>query len=365
MDAPLFLHSWWRASSTYFWSLCRRDPTLLAFAEPFHELFTPEFDASRAAITSNPDSNPNLFHPALSGGGYFAEYEDVIAAGGLAAHPKSITFDEYFLAPDGPGAATDAGARALIAHAHAQGRRPVMAAVRTMGRMARLRRRFGGDHVLLLRDPADQWASMIHQLAHGNAYFLDASLLVGAKAVAHPDGAILMAPLGIAHIHHHSIVREVQIAGLIRADIGALKAFEAYYAVQLLALAHNWRAADIIIDTNHIAEDSHARSVAAQALGALTPALADLSDFERPARSERVAALIDDARNSVHQRAPDVVSQEVCAAAEAHPTAPTLQDMAARASAARQARTARLNAPTDPATNAAERHAPPDAERGA
>jgi hypothetical protein len=167
-DAPIFIHSLWRAGSTYLWSRFRALPQICAYYEPFHEALASASEADLAAST--PESWSSGHEPLERP--YFAEFLPLIADRGVPGFAKSFSIDHYF--EDDPAilAGEDRYVAALIAHARAQAKRPVFGCCRTLGRARWLKRRFGGVHLVLTRNPRQQWYSgYLQKIERGNAYF--------------------------------------------------------------------------------------------------------------------------------------------------------------------------------------------------
>lgn len=156
MSDPVFLHSGWRCSSTWVWSRFRALDEALAFYEPFHEglaTLTP------AAIERGRAETSGLNHPAL-GRPYMAEYGPLLkAGGGVAGYRSRFAMAAHFMAAEAFDLPQEAYVAGLVGLAQAAGRTPVLACCRSMGRAPWLRRRFGGLHLVLARDPVSQWAS--------------------------------------------------------------------------------------------------------------------------------------------------------------------------------------------------------------
>ena len=166
---PVWVHSSFRVSSTWFWSRFRRLPNVVAYQEIFHELLgslTPE----RAATFSYRDWDSG--HPPSAP--YFLEYAPFLREGWLKCDdrlasgsfiPKSIDRSIE--------CAEVAHIEKLIDKASASRRTPVLTDVRTLGRVHGLWRHFGGFHILLHRNLFRQWCSYSGQELRGNAYFIN------------------------------------------------------------------------------------------------------------------------------------------------------------------------------------------------
>jgi hypothetical protein len=79
--------------------------------------------------------------------------------GGVHGFEARLALDDYFLPADQEDPGQAAYVETLIAAARREDRTPVLACCRTLGRIGWLRRRFGGTHIVLIRDPVQQWRS--------------------------------------------------------------------------------------------------------------------------------------------------------------------------------------------------------------
>jgi hypothetical protein len=171
---PIWVHSSFRASSTWFWSRFRRNPHALAYQEVFNEglaTLTPE----KAAAISYRDWDSR--HPPSAP--YFLEYAPFLSKG-WPKFDESIAY-RCFIPKSPDRSITSAEAthvQSLLEKAWALRRTPVLTAVRSLGRVYGLRRRFGGYHILLHRNLFRQWCSYSSQEMRGNPYFVDRTDLV-------------------------------------------------------------------------------------------------------------------------------------------------------------------------------------------
>jgi hypothetical protein len=276
--APVFIHSWWRTSSTYLRHKLREHDSLCCFAEPLHEvvgILTPQIVHSRP----DPEKMKALHHPELKRG-YFAEYGPLLK-GGIPFH-KSLSYDRYFLGPGERDPQLETYLAALIGSARERGKRPVLAFTRSALRAAWMKRRFGGLHVALLRDPREQWGSMLEQRRQGGAYFLAGVLAIAARLRAR-------VPRAFAHLQcklpdHRADAYNPQELGFYMELLKATRAYEMYAVFALLWLASALQmlsVADFALDASRLSGDAAARRAAGERLAAQGLA-ADLSDMSTP-----------------------------------------------------------------------------------
>jgi hypothetical protein len=179
MSDIVFVHSGFRTGSSWLRDKFRAADGTLVFGEVFHEMLA-VLDAE-TAMSLAPGSW-NSRHPEAAP--YFLEYVPLLRSeGGIAAYSEEMAFERYF--PKG-GRLSDEERHyieLLIKHARKMGRSPVFSCTRTMGRMKQLKDAFGGKHILLTRDPFQQWCSYTEHAANGNPYFLRTNELILKSAL--------------------------------------------------------------------------------------------------------------------------------------------------------------------------------------
>jgi len=167
---PIWVHSSFRVSSTWIWWRFRQNPDVVAYYEIFNEALA-ELEPSRLAIHGARDWNSS--HPPVAP--YLLEYIRAHLEGEMRLYDPRMAYERFMpTAPDKSISDEEAAYLAgLIRCAAAEGRRPVLTAVRSLGRVQGLRQRFGGYHILWYRNIFRQWCSFSGQYHSGNSYFLD------------------------------------------------------------------------------------------------------------------------------------------------------------------------------------------------
>ena len=152
MANPVFVHSMFRAGSTYLFSVFRRAEELYrCYYEPMHERVAwAANDVSR--LTPASSEAPKLRHPQLNKP-YFEELRESWRLWKDAITPDMV-YQGYFSQE-----AQSAGVPLYRALLSAAGPRPVFCDCRTTGRIGTLKRELGGQHLFLWRNPWDQWWS--------------------------------------------------------------------------------------------------------------------------------------------------------------------------------------------------------------
>ncbi|MCD6274391.1 MAG: hypothetical protein J7K30_16505, partial [Deltaproteobacteria bacterium] len=150
---PIFIHSLFRAGSTYLFHVFRRsDAGYWCYQEPLHELSYYSKEDRELLLSEKGEKMEQLRHPSL-GDPYFLELYEV-ADDCLGALSAESIYDAYFAMGD-----LDPGIgfwRSLIHAAHA---RPVIQECRTSARISTIKSALGGFHLYLWRNPWDQWWS--------------------------------------------------------------------------------------------------------------------------------------------------------------------------------------------------------------
>jgi hypothetical protein len=280
---PVFLHGGWRSCSTYVWSKFRALDGALAFYEPFHEALaglTPQAIAADTAETSN------LRHPRM-GAPYMAEFEDLLAVGGgVRGYRPRFAMDSYFMDADDEDPAQEAYVAGLIKHARSQGRTPVLGCCRSLGRAGWLRRRFGGVHITLMRDPISQWASghEFRRRPDRASYFeLCPFAILGlaggrAAAWARRWGA----PWRLSAGDPDRVLRQLRANLFCRRPAASYAAFAAVY---VLAHLRAIEASDMILDMDRLSLDSAYAAAAARTIAAASGLTPDFGDCSAPRRA--------------------------------------------------------------------------------
>lgn len=183
----IFLHSSWRAASTYVWAKFRERTDSYCYFEPLNEhLFTATAEVIDRFVPWSFANHPPLKAP------YLAEYRPLIrGVGGIPGFPAHLTFGRYCAGGDDSLPELEAYMDVLAALAGRMRRRPVYGFVRTDMRIGWFRSRMAGAHVFIRRDPRRQFLSMLRQAVQGNPYFL----LRGVVILRHNMEAAAFAPL--------------------------------------------------------------------------------------------------------------------------------------------------------------------------
>lgn len=276
LSAPVFVHSGWRCSSTYIWHKFRAVPQALAYYEPWHEQLarlTPE------AIERERPSTSGLRHPS-EGLPYLAEFTDLLhGQQGVVGYEGRFALDNYFLEPDAEDPRQAAYVGNLITAAQRQARTPVLACCRTLGRIGWLRRRFGGTHIVLIRDPVQQWRSFYSLRKRPRpTYFEQCQYVILSEAA---QGAVAARRLGLKAADGDLAARIKAVRDRFKHAPAAVS-FAAFLAVYVLSYLEALPQADLVIDVDRLgAEPDYARAMA-ERVSKLTGLAIDFADCRSP-----------------------------------------------------------------------------------
>jgi len=273
------VHSGWRCSSTYVWNRFRALPGVRAYYEPWHEQLarlTPE------TIYAETPDNSGLRHP---GGDrpYLQEFEVVLdPAGGVRRFEPGFALDRFWIEPEASDLCQQAYVEELVGAARARGETPVLACCRTLGRAGWLKRRFGGFHVMLIRDPVQQWLSFYSLRKRPRPTYFELCHYVLLSEMA-----------GCADVSRTLLGRDFDGGGTLDERLAAVRrqlkrapasvSFQAFLAVWLRSYLKALPQADLVVDVDRLARDqAYARQVEA-AIEAGCGLRPDFSDCRAPA----------------------------------------------------------------------------------
>jgi hypothetical protein len=274
-DDPIFVHAWFRSSSTWFWAKLRNDQRFCAYYEPLNEelqRITPVILRNGPAGAFKGDNHPELDRH------YFYEYIDLIEARNLGFDPR-LSYHRYFLNADEQDDLLRNYLERLIAAARAAGKRPALCFCRSQMRALWMRKHFGSLHVSQIRNPWDQWISFGR-----HPYFKNTSLLTAfwlnrnhPECFSHVPGFEQMS------------IAWAQGKNFRYRDIDCFSIFiTLWIASTLQALS----ASDIVVDVDLIGIDREARRQVERNLAGAGLTM-DLSDCRPPTLRQRLPNRIE------------------------------------------------------------------------
>ena len=269
-DSPIFIHSLFRAGSTYLFSRLRRCDTLFCYYESMHELVAwASEDVARLELERRSDKMQQLHHPVLDAD-YFDELKQVWPAWQNRLAPMTV-YGGYFAETP-----ADAGQEFFEALCAVSPRQPVFSECRTAGRISALKRGVGGHHAYLWRNPHDQWWS----------YQIDPYFDAASRIIAHADPlpaplAELLRSMGCPRAPESSFSEARDYYDLRPAS--AVDSYTWFYGLWLFTLDHALENADLLINIDSLSGSPNHQDAVVRALAEWGARDIDLSDAASPA----------------------------------------------------------------------------------
>jgi hypothetical protein len=199
----IFLHSSWRAASTYVWSKFRQRSDTYCYFEPLNEhLFAATAEVIDRFVPWSFANHPPLeapyleeFRPLIRRDGDGGIPGSGVQGFGIPGFPAHLTVGRYCATRDDSLPELEAYLSDLAQLAARLGRRPVYGFVRTDLRVGWFRARMPGTHIFIRREPRRQFMSMLRQAVQGNPYFLQRGVVILRHNFEAPAFAPLLAAL--------------------------------------------------------------------------------------------------------------------------------------------------------------------------
>ncbi len=155
VQKPIFIHSLFRAGSTYIFKVFRRSGSgYYCYQEPLNEFLIYTTTEPDKLLGIAQEMQEYLRHPELDKP-YFYEFHKIADEIATAFH-KEFSYDQYFISENDDIGDLKAYFTILMDGAEGQ---PVFQCCRSVGRVERLKSDCDGLHVFLWRNPWDQWWS--------------------------------------------------------------------------------------------------------------------------------------------------------------------------------------------------------------
>lgn len=275
----IFLHGGWRCGSTYVWNKFRAHDAVLAFYEPFNERLA---RCTADGISNDTQHAWNSRHPQLTAP-YFAEYLPLISGKGVARYEDRFAVQRYFVPTQQP-LEEAAYLASLLRRAEASDKQPVLGFSRSLGRVGAIKRIFGGSHVVLMRDPVQQWLSARSQrVQHGNPYFELGHLMILALAPRLSIAGRIAHWLKLPHLRFGSFGHHYRLLRRRFEPLDDQLSYRAFLAVYMLSYMEALPHADVVIDVDRLSRlRPYARTVGHELLHATGVDL-DFADCTLPA----------------------------------------------------------------------------------
>lgn len=282
----IFLHGGWRCGSTYVWNKFRQCPTTTAFYEPFSEkLAGYTADKILKDVATAWDSR----HPPLDAP-YAAEYLPLIVGLGVPLYRDSFAVQRYFVARDAPLEERDY-LDSLLQHALSRSDCGVFGFSRSLGRVGALKRHFPGCHVVLMRDPVQQWLSCrSYRTRFEQPYFELCHFLILALAPQDSTAALAARWLRLPTVPTGPFERQLKFMRSRWRQPDDALSYRVFLTVYVLSYLHALPEADLLIDMDELDQRFSNESVA-RALAARTGLSLDFSDCSMPTHDANDAAV--------------------------------------------------------------------------
>jgi hypothetical protein len=237
----VFIHSLFRAGSTYLYSKFKESGAK-CYQEPIHEIVISAQDDINY-LKSDDTNSSQLRHNNLVSEYYSELYE--LGSEVISKLDEHDIYTNYF--SDTVSDALDDYISSLLS-----GSEPIIAIqeCRTSSRIESFKRKFGGQHIFLTRNPRDQWWSY-----RVDRYFDTTTQLIW--------GTFEQAPNVVRQLAQHiAIPRAIDAALLSQMDryhcepMSVATSYFSFYALWLLGYIEAIRHADVIIDMDRLSLDA-------------------------------------------------------------------------------------------------------------
>ena len=243
--SPIFIHSLFRAGSTYIFNAFRRaEKGYWCYQEPENE-FLIHLNGDANKLLENSEGTVSVLrHPQLNKPYYWEFYQIKDDLKGLFR--KSFSYDTYFIETmAGFTADLSQYFNALITYAKG---RPVLQLCRSSGRIGAFKQSFGGIHIHLWRDPRNQWWSF-----KVNNYFDSVVQLIFNASGLPTVLSETRDRCGIAKFHSDEIEEELEYA--LRHPLVSTKNYFAFYSIWLYSFLEGEKYADVTVNIDHLSVD--------------------------------------------------------------------------------------------------------------
>lgn len=244
---PIFIHSLFRAGSTYIFNAFRRaDEQYWCYQEPFNEYLLNAKNAPDQLLELGSGKAKELNHPKLNKP-YFYEFH-LIADDVSKTFKKGFVYDQYF-SENKSGALRDY--LELLSN-NAKGQ-PVFQFCRSAGRVETIKSICGGVHIFLWRNPWNQWWS--YQI---DQYFDRANLLILNARDLPPVFARLRESFGLEKFHSDNISEELEFFS--KRSLSPENSYKLFYALWCHSFLEAQPHCDLSINIDELAGSTAYRS---------------------------------------------------------------------------------------------------------
>lgn len=290
---PIYIHSLFRAGSTYIFTAFRRSESgYWCYQEPLNEFLLFARSNPESIIDVHVDKAKQLRHPSMDKP-YF--YEFYPAAGKvLPLFKKSFPYDQYF--EQDAVALQDLHAYITALVENAQGR-PVLQCCRSVGRMATAKSVADGVNIFLWRNPWDQWYS--YKI---DSYFDVANLLIANAQNTPPFITAVKQAIGIEEYHNPEQLDD-EILHFQKCRLDARGSYLLFYALWCHALLEAREHCDMDINIDRLSLSQNYRKSIQKRFASYNIDGIDFDDCHVPqaAYGDIDSLFFDEIEQSVHE----------------------------------------------------------------
>ena len=240
------------------WSRFRRNPSTTSFYEPFGETLA---RSSSKRIQRRTAKGWNSRHPPLELP-YAHEYCPILRPflKGVPGYRKEFALARYFPTEAGVGPEIRYLGR-LIGHARRGGTYPVLGFSRSLARAAALKDALGGYHIIVRRNPQQQWLSCCSYRGEVSlSYFELCHFMILALAPPGSPAQRFAGILGLSRLPR-GLQKQFQFLHAAIHPWSDELSYRAFTAVSLLSHAVAEPAADLVLDVDRLGRSTQYRDV--------------------------------------------------------------------------------------------------------
>jgi hypothetical protein len=252
-SVPVFLHSSWRAASTYVWAKFRAIPQAYCYFEPLNEHLATA--TQRLIDRHRPWSYAH--HPKLDAP-YLEEFRPLIRAeGGVPGFPAELTYGRYRLDRTAVLPELERYFATLADFARCHDKTPVFGMVRSDLRMGWFRHHVPGTHIFIRRHPRRQFMSCLRQMANGNPYFIERWMVILGNNRDDPAFGPLLTLVDVPAYAGEPQLRDLFYRMQAR-QAPMHHNYMMFYFLHLLATRDLPASCDLVIDVDRLGRDPEA-----------------------------------------------------------------------------------------------------------
>jgi hypothetical protein len=244
----------------------------MCFYEPFHEVLA---RCNPKRIRRDTYSTWNSRHPPLDRP-YRDEYlplvklRGMVGLRGLAGYHEDFSVARYFPSAAGIGPELRYLER-LLSHASRAGKRAVFGFSRSLARSVAIKAALGGYHIVVRRDPVQQWLSCrSYRVNEGSAYFELCHFLILALATEDSPASRFAQQLGLPRPPPGRFREQFDFLQSALGSFSDELSYRAFLGVHLLSYAIAQTQADLIIDLDRLEKGPQYRETVRTAIFART-----------------------------------------------------------------------------------------------